>query len=77
MPRQEGNEERQSHHHEEWQASYPGRLPYLRHQDVQNRQVIVPHSYVENRHPSLRRMPIFFLKRTGKFRLLQQPITYA
>jgi len=39
MPRQEGNEKCQGYHHEEWQASYAGRLPDLRHQDVQNRQI--------------------------------------
>jgi len=39
VSRQEGNEERQGNHHEEWQASNSGRLPGLRHQDVPHRQV--------------------------------------
>jgi hypothetical protein len=34
MPRQERNEERQSHYHEEWQTGNAGYLPYLRHKDV-------------------------------------------
>jgi hypothetical protein len=39
VPHQEGNEERQGHHHEEWPPRHPGRLPRLWHQDVQDRQI--------------------------------------
>jgi hypothetical protein len=39
VPHQEGNEERQGHHHEEWPPRHPGRLSVLRHQDVQDRKV--------------------------------------
>jgi hypothetical protein len=38
VPGQEGNEERQGHNHEEWQASYPGSMQFVRHQDVQDRE---------------------------------------
>jgi hypothetical protein len=31
---QEGDEESQGHHHEEWQACHSGDLSYLRYQDV-------------------------------------------
>jgi hypothetical protein len=34
MPRQEGDQERQIDHDEEWQAGNSRRLPCLRHQDV-------------------------------------------
>jgi hypothetical protein len=40
MPHQEGHEESQIHHHEESSPRYPGHLPDLRHQDVQDWQVI-------------------------------------
>jgi hypothetical protein len=42
MPHQERNEEPQSHYYEEWQTGNTGRLPGLRHQDVQNRQELKP-----------------------------------
>ena len=38
VPFQKGNERRQGHNHEEWQAGDPGRMPYLWDQDVQDRE---------------------------------------
>ena len=34
----EGDEQRQGHHHEEWQACDPGHLSYVWDKDVQDRQ---------------------------------------
>ena len=36
MSCQERSEERQSHNYEEWQTGDSGRLPHLRHQDIQD-----------------------------------------
>jgi len=36
--RQEGDEESQGDHHEEWQTRYSGRVSDVWHQDVQDRQ---------------------------------------
>jgi hypothetical protein len=41
MPQKAGNEECQGHYDEEWSSGHPGRLPRLRHQDVQDREVIL------------------------------------
>ena len=38
MPCQERNERPEVYHDEERKTSYPGNLPYMRHQDVQNRK---------------------------------------
>jgi hypothetical protein len=38
MPLQERNEKRHRHQNEERQAGYEGRLPGVRHEDVQNRE---------------------------------------
>jgi hypothetical protein len=48
VPRQERDEERQGHHHEEWPPGDSGCLPLMRHQDVQNRRQIAgfPRYYV-------------------------------
>ena len=36
MPHHEGNEGSQKHHYEEWPSGYPGHVPGMRHQDVQD-----------------------------------------
>ena len=36
MPRQKGDEGRQGHSYEEWQASYSGNMPGTRNQNVPN-----------------------------------------
>ena len=38
VPCQEGDEGRQGHNHEEWQAGNPGCVPGMWYQDVQNRE---------------------------------------
>ena len=49
MQGQEGNEGRQGNHYEKRQASNPGRMPDLWHEDVQNRQELglLRHSLTE------------------------------
>ncbi len=39
VPRQERDQESQEYCHEEQETGHPGRLPDLRHQGIQNRQV--------------------------------------
>ena len=67
VPCQQGNERRQKHHHEEWQAGSSGRMPDLWHQNVQNRQGL-----------GLRRRSPTELKRAGfsRYRDLQ-PFYFA
>ena len=38
VPCQKGNERRQGHNDEEWQAGDPGCVPHMRNQDVPNRE---------------------------------------
>jgi len=57
---QEGDEERQGHHHEEWPSGHPGRLPRLRHQNVQDRKVVPITRQAERGWMSFR--PLFFFR---------------
>ena len=73
MPRQEGNEERQGHHHEEWSSGHPGRLPRLRHQNVQDRKVVPLTRQGRKRLEQIQ--PLFFFIHTGRQKLPEDGLT--